>query len=192
MMRIGGPSSASRKRVWAVGALLSVCLCVLLAACSGGTPSTVQVATDTATTGGSATATPTSGGAQTPQPTVTPVNGGTPGAQLGSGNYCASPPNVSAALPGNIPTYPGAQMFLGQAQGSTGVFALCTGDSVQAVDTYYFAQLPSNHWGQVTNTAISTSKQLTAVQNKTNLVITIEPDTAGGFQTQVVILYSGS
>lgn len=200
-MRTAG---AGNDRARALGALLGACLCLLLAACSSAATSTGQVATNTATVGGAATTAPTGVGTQEPIPTVTPIDSGTPGATLGSGDYCASQPNVSAALPSNIPTYPGAQMYLGQSQGSTGVFALCSGDSVQAANTFYAAKLPANNWQHITDTQISTSEQFTACSGScdsatpapgthaTNLVITIEPDTSAGFQTQIVILYSGS
>lgn len=202
-MRMGGPAGGGQERHRVIAALLGACLCLLLAACSGGSSPTTQ-ATMSATTSGAATTVTTGNATQGAVPTFTPIDEGTPGAQLGSGDYCASQPNVSAALPGNIPTYPGAQMLLGQTQGSTGVFALCTSDSVQTVDAFYAAQLPANNWQQITNTQVTSSQQLTACSGAcdaatpppgahvTNLIITIEPDTSGGFQTQVVILYSGT
>lgn len=200
MGKLGGGNIGQVRRMLA---LLGACLCLLLAACSGGSTPTTQTGTPTATDA-AASATPAGSATQKPQPTYTPIDNGTPGAVLGTGNYCAAQPNVSASLPSNIPTYPGAQMLLGQIQGSTGVFALCSGDSVQTVSGFYAAQLPAHNWQQITNQQITDSAQFTACTGQcgsatpvpgshaTNLIITIEPDTSNGYQTQIEILYSGS
>lgn len=192
------------ERIRRMLALVGACLCLLLAACSGSTTPTGQSATATATDAGASATTPSGSVTQGPQATYTPIDNGTPGAVLGTGDYCAAQPNVSATLPSNIPTYPGAQMLLGQIQGSTGVFALCSGDSVQTVNAFYTAQLPAHNWQQITNTQITDSVQFTACTGQcgsvtpvpgshaTNLIITIEPDTSNGYQTQIEILYSGS
>lgn len=201
MGKVGGGRA---ERIGRIVALAGACLCLLLAACSSGSTSTTQTGTATGTAVAGAATTPAGSGTQAPQPTYTPINGGTPGAVLGTGDYCASKPDVSASLPSNIPTYPGAQMLLGQIQGNTGVFALCSGDSVQTVDAFYAAQLPAKNWQQITNTQVTTSEQFTACTGQcgsvtpvpgshaTNLIITIEPDTSNGYQTQIEILYSGS
>lgn len=198
----GTTGGTNSERVRRMLALVGACLCLLLAACSGGT-STAQTATATGTTAAPSSSTATTNATRGPQITNTPLPTGTVG-ELGSGDYCASQPNVSATLPSTIPTYPGAQMLLGQVEGNTGVFALCTTDSAQTADNFYAGQLAANNWQQISNQQVTSSEQLTACMGQcqsltptpgthtTQLSITMEPDTSKGYQTQIVIIYSQS
>ncbi|HEY7835492.1 MAG TPA: hypothetical protein VIG30_18090 [Ktedonobacterales bacterium] len=200
MGAMGGKSGERGRRMLA---LVGACLCLLLAACSGGATSTAQTGTATATATSGVPGSVTTTATHSPQVTNTPAPTGTVG-ELGSGDYCASKPNVSATLPSSIPTYPGAQMLLGQVGSNSGVFALCTTDSAQTADNFYAGQLPAHNWQQITNQQVSSSEQLTACMGQcqsttptpgtqtTQLSITMEPDTSNGYQTQIVIIYSVS
>ena len=173
--------------------MLAAGLCLLLAACASG--STGGQASATQTTTGSATIglpTATDQAALTPPPIPSYPAGGTPGT-LGTGDYCdPNEQEVTASLPSNIPTYPGAQMHLGSVNGPSGVFGLCTNDSLQTVAQFYTAQLPSHNWQQVT-TATNTSAfvQITASSGSTNLTVTIAPSDAVKGKTQIIIIYAG-
>lgn len=175
-------SSVRRVAQWMTGAWL----CLLLAACAsggadgGGTP--------TATTGTS----PTSIAAATPSgPTATPYLIGTPGTDLGAADACTQTGTPTANLPDTIPAYPGADLRVGQVNGSNGVFGLCTTDSVDAVDTFYAAQLPAHGWQQVTNATLQTSRQLTGKNGAASLVLTISPDGNIAGKSQILVIYSG-
>lgn len=192
------------RRVWmrggngkgagALGALVGVWLCLALVGCSSGTASGT---TATATTGASATAggsgnTPTAVG-QASGPTATPYEFGTPSAIQGTTDACAQATAApTASLPSNIPSYPNAQLTIGSTNGGSGVFGLCASDAVDAVASFYAAQLPAHGWQNLTNTVLDTSRQLTASQGGTNLIVTISPDTTLQGKTEVLIIYSGT
>jgi hypothetical protein len=178
------------------GALMSapagICLCLALAGCAGGG---TGASAPTATAGGSGGAggTPAISQATQAGPTATPFGFGTPSAVQGTTDACAQTTAApTASLPGDIPAYPGAQVRIGSINGSSGVFGLCASDSVDTVDSYYAAHLPPQGWQQVTNNMLQSSRQLTASQGKTNLIVTISPDTALPGKTEVLIIYSGS
>lgn len=182
----GGRLRDSNTRRIAYG-ITGVWLCLLLAACasgnaSGGTPT---VPTGTGTTSGS-TPPPTASG-----PTATPYISGSPGIDLGAANACADTGTPSASLPGTIPAYPGAEQRVGQVNGSNGVFGLCTSDSVDAVDRFYAAQLPSHGWQQVTNVNLQASRQLTGTNGAASLVLTISPVSTPAGKSQILIIYTG-
>jgi hypothetical protein len=192
-METGMRGSAPRgMRGWRLAGLAAIAwLCLALAACSTGD----NGATPTATTGSGATvAAGTTTASPTTQsgPTSTPFGNGTPGAQLGTTDVCSEPANSPSNLPSTIPAYPGAQIRVGSLNGNSGVFGLCIADTVQNVDTFYAAQLPTHGWQKVTDEALGTSRQLTASQGSTNLVLTISPDAAIPGDSQAIIIYSGS
>jgi hypothetical protein len=115
----------------------------------------------------------------------------TPGAQQGIAEVCAQPTSVSAHLPASIPTYPGADLRLGQTAGGDGLFGLCTRDAVSAVATFYAAHLPPNGWQQVQNTAVANAQQLSATRGSAHLFITIQPDYQVAGATTIIIQTSG-
>jgi hypothetical protein len=165
-------------------------LCLGLAACAGTTsPGTVTPpGTGTATAiAGSSTATTGSGQGA---PTATPFELGTPGAVLGTTDACSAQGTPSATPPTTIPLYANAQLTIGSINGKSGVFGLCSQDSVSTVDSYYAAQLPAHGWQGVTDDPLDNARQLTAQQAQTNLIVTILPDTAG--KTNILIIYSGT
>ena len=169
------------------GLVVGAWLCLALVACSG----TATGATPTATSGdvGSG-ATP---GATQSGPTATPFGNGTPGGELGTADICTvTPTPSSASLPSTIPLYAGAQVRIASINGADGVFGLCIADTVQNVDAFYAAQLPQHGWQNVADGSLDTSRQLTANQGSTNLVITISPDAAIPADTQALIIYSGT
>jgi hypothetical protein len=175
----------------ALGALVGVWLCLMLVGCSTGTAS----GTITTPIGGTSVpsdGTPTTEG--TPSgPTPTPYDYGTPNAVEGTTDACAQTTAAPTAnLPSNIPAYPNAKLSIGSTNGGSGVFGLCASDSVDAVTTFYAAQLPTHGWQKVTNTALETARQLTASQGNINLIVTILPDAAIQGKTEVLIIYSGT
>ncbi len=161
-------------------------LSLALVACSGGGAAAAPTSTPSAST------TPAASQATSSGPTATPFGNGTPGGELGTEDVCAAPVNVSATLPSTIPLYPNAQVRVGSTNGASGVFGLCIGDTVQNVDAFYAAQLPAHGWQKVTDYPLETSRQLTASQGGTSLVLTILPDAAIPANVEVIIIYSGS
>jgi hypothetical protein len=174
-----------RARLAGVGAALALCLG--LAACaSGGDGSLAPTATGGATS-------VVSGGTVVPGtslPTATPYGAGTPGAVLGTTDACTTQGTPSATPPNSIPIYANAQMTIGSINGSSGVFGLCSSDPVSTIDSYYSAQLPAHGWQNVTDNTLASSRQLTAQQGKTSLIVTILPDTGG--KTNILVIYSGT
>jgi hypothetical protein len=167
-----------------VGLAAGAWLCLLVACSSGG-------AAVTPTSTGTGGATPAASQATSSGPTATPFGNGTPGGELGAADVCSASGNVSASLPNTIPLYPNAQIRVGSTNGNSGVFGLCVGDTVQNVDTFYAAQLPSHGWQNVNDSPLDTSRQLTATQGNTSLVLTILPDSAIPADVEVIIIYSG-
>lgn len=169
-------------------------LCLALAACAGGTgsaslpPAATGSATGSAT---SATGTATTGSGQ-PQATDTPFAFGTPGAVLGTTDACATQGTPSATPPSTIPIYANAQMTIGSINGKSGVFGLCSSDSVSAIDGYYAAQLPTEGWQHITDDPLDNARQLTAQQGNTSLIVTILPDSGQTKKTNILIIYSGT
>jgi hypothetical protein len=161
-------------------------LCLVLVACSSGGAAATPTSTGT---GG---ATPPASQATSSGPTATPFGNGTPGGELGAADVCSATGNVSASLPSTIPIYPNAQMRVGSVNGSSGVFGLCIADTVQNVDAYYAVQLPNHGWQKVTDYTLDTSRQITASQTNTSLVLTILPDAAIPADVEVIIILSGS
>jgi hypothetical protein len=178
-----------RTRLAVLGAGLALCLG--LAACaSGSTGITSPPAAGTATSIVS-TGTVTTGSTQT-SPTATPFEFGTPGAVLGTTDACSTQGTPSATPPSSIPIYASAQMTIGSVNGKSGVFGLCSSDSVSTIDTYYVAQLPADGWQHVTDDTLDNARQLTAQQGSTNLIVTILPDTGQNAKTNILIIYSGT
>lgn len=188
-----GTRSGKGKGTRALGALVGVWLCLMLVGCSAGADS----GTTSALTGGTSTPSASSGTPTlegTPSgPTPTPFGNGTPSAVEGTTDACAQTTAAPTAnLPSSIPPYPNANLSIGSTNGGSGVFGLCASDSVDAVTNYYAAQLPAHGWQKLTNTALDTSRQLTASQSNINLIITISPDPSIKGKTEVLIIYSGT
>jgi hypothetical protein len=166
-----------------------VWLCLALAACAGGSSS---AASATATPSSTSADTGTPGSQSTPSgPTSTPIDLGTPGAVLGTTDACSAQGKPSASPPSNIPIYANAQLTIGSIEGTSGVFGLCSTDSVDTIDAFYAAQLPASGWQNITNDPLAAARQLTGSQSNTNLIVTILPDTQPG-KTDVLIIYSGA
>lgn len=193
-MRNGGIGNAAGRGARTTGALalglLAIGLCLLLVACSGGGANASPTRTPVASVGTAGSPTATDQVIQTPLPFPTSPIGGTPGT-LGAADFC-NQQLVTATLPSTIPTYPGAQMHLGQVNGGTGEFGLCTTDSIQTAGQFYADQLPSHNWQQVNKTTLQSFIQLTASSGNVNLVINIGPSAAVPGDTLILIIYSGS
>lgn len=178
-------------RRWRPALALLAALLVLtaLAACDAGAGSS-SAATQPA---GAQSTTLATRAIATDAPTVTPTTAAltTPGAQQGTAEFCAAPPNVSARPPASIPSYPGAQLRLGQSAGGSGLYGLCTGDSVAAVARFYAAQLPPKGWQHVTTNTNAEVQQVQATNGSAHVVITIEPDSQLGGTTEVIIIGDG-
>jgi hypothetical protein len=180
-----------RARLAGLGAGLALCLG--LAACGSGRTGTGAASPPAAGTATSivSTGTVTTGSTQT-SPTATPFEFGTPGAVLGTTDACATQGTPSATPPSSIPIYASAQMTIGSVNGKSGVFGLCSSDSVSTIDAYYAAQLPADGWQHVTNDPLDNARQLTAQQGSTSLIVTILPDTGQNAKTNILIIYSGT
>lgn len=112
---------------------------------------------------------------------------------LGTTDACAAqttPPDASP--PSTIPLYANAQLTIGSVNGKSGVFGLCSADSVSTIEGYYAAQLPAKGWQHVTDDPLDNARQLTAQQSTTNLIVTILPDTGATGKTNILIIYSGT
>lgn len=187
-------SDTSKRGGRTLGALAGIWLCLAIVGCAGGTaggtPPTATTGASASATAGGATPTPvtTSSG-----PTPTPFGFGTPSAIQGTTDACAqTTATPTASLPSNIPAYPNAQLSIGSTNSGSGVFGLCASDTVDAVTGFYSTQLPAHGWQNLTNTTLQASRQLTANQGSTNLIITISPDTSIQGKTEVLIIYSGT
>lgn len=175
-----------RRYLWV--ALLAMGVVLALAACESGSGGAAS-STATAPGGSSLNSNGTPPPAVTSTPTTSADN--TPGAQIGASDVCAQPPSVSAQLPPSIPAYPGAQLRLGQTSGGNGLFGLCTGASVSAVDQFYASQLPNKGWQQVQNNVNGDVEQVSATKGSGHIFITIEPDPQISGQTEIIILTGG-
>lgn len=122
-------------------------------------------------------------------PTVTPKPG--TGGQQGLAEFCAQPASVAVQLPASVPAYPNAQLRVSQTSAGDGIYGLCTADSVDAVASYYTAQLPAKGWQSPRSTTIQNVQQLTASQGNAQVIVTIEPDAQISGTTQIIILTSG-
>lgn len=174
-------------RRWLVLALFAALLA--LAACDAGAGSASGAAQSTSalSTASGTRVTGADVGAVTP--TTAAVT--TPGAQQGTAEFCAAAPSVSARLPTSVPSYPGAALRLGQSSGGSGIYGLCTGDSVTAVARFYATQLPAKGWQQVAMETNANVMQVQASKGSAHVIITVEPDSQLSGTTEIIILADG-
>lgn len=187
----GTEQALARQALVPVAALLLLLVVLaMLAACAGGTGGSAQATQQ----GGAGATAPTGQAAGTEVPTVTPTTGAvtTPGAQQGTSEFCAASANVAAQLPASVPTYPGAHLRLGQNSGGSGIYGLCTGDSVAAVSQFYASQLPTKGWQQVSTNTNAGVQQVQATKGSAHVFITAEPDAQVSGTTEIIILTSGA
>lgn len=185
-----------RRRVgwtrWWLGVAPGLVLCaalLALAACDAGAAGS---SASTQPAGAQSTALATQArGAEAPTVTPTTAAVTTPGAQQGTAEFCAASPNVSAQPPAGVPSYPGARLQLGQDADGSGIYGLCTGDSVSAVAQFYAAQLPAKGWQHIATSTNADVQQVQATKGSAHMVITIEPDSQLSGTTDVIILTSG-
>lgn len=156
-------------------------LTLLLAACARGTSSATHAPTATVT---SASSSPTSN--------ATPATISTPGAPQGIAGLCALPASVSAQLPGDIPTYPSAQLHIASNQNGSGLFGYCSTASVADVYSFYTAKIPESGWQHMSASSIGATDQIMATKGSTTLIITILADSQVGGDTDIVIVTSAS
>jgi hypothetical protein len=176
-----------RGRAWTVA--LAAALLFGLASCASGSGSTVS---GPGANGNASAGAPGLAATEQPTPTPTTLTLTTPGAQQGMSEFCAQPPSVSAQLPASVPTYPSAQLRLGQSAGGSGLFGLCSGDSVDAVAQFYASKLSALGWQQVQTNTNGDVQQVSGSLGNAQVFITIEPDPEVIGETEIVILTSGT
>jgi hypothetical protein len=169
---------------------LIVTLALLLAACdsqpggAGAPPSSAAPTRTPALTGGPG---PTAVASPSAQPTTTGATG-----QVGLDSVCAQSVSVTAQLPTSIPAYPGARLQIGQAQGGSGLYGLCSGDRRAAIAAFYAAQLPAKGWQQLTQNPLSdTAVQMIATRGSAHIILTIEDDAQIAGSVDIIIVATG-
>lgn len=172
-------------RRWLVLALFAALLA--LAGCDAGSASGAAQSTSArSTTSGTQITGPV---AATVTPTTAAVT--TPGAQQGTAEFCAAPPSVSAQLPTGVPGYPGAVLRLGHSSGGSGIYGLCTGDSVTTIARFYDVHLSANGWQQVAMETNASVMQVQASKGSAHVIVTVEPDAQLSGTTEIIILTDG-
>ena len=142
----------------------------------------------------SATSTPTvaaftTPGAGSPTPGVTPIDGG--GATQGNnGNICDVQPSGTENLPASIPPYPKGDLRVRPGSDGSGLFGICTADSVSTATAFYTAQLPAKGWGQLSATSIAGVELISATKGSASISVAIRPEPSGG-KTDIVIQTNG-
>jgi hypothetical protein len=184
---------AVRRPLYITTGILLTLVALAITACSGG--GTGGALSGKSAPGGNGTS--IAGPNGTPlgalPPTVTPTTSvASPGAgEGGTAEFCANPPDVESSLPASIPSYPNARMRISKISGGSGLFALCTGDSISSVQSFYLAQLPVKGWQQIMHSTILQVQQIQASKSGGFLTITIEADVQVANTTDIVIQTSG-
>ncbi len=181
-MRVG-MTTRTRGRRWAALILLALGLGATLAACGeAATSATRPMPTSTS----APAATPTTGGP--PMPTFTPL----PGAAnlAGATDICTSPISVSAALLPEIPAYDG-QLRLAQASNGNVEYGYCASASVDAITSFFTAQLPGKGWQDIQTFTNNTSRNIIATRGGERLTITVSPDVVQTGDTDLLIIVNG-
>ena len=184
---------AIRRPLYITTGTLLTLAALALAACSGGNAPGTQTGTTAPGGNGTSIAGPNGTPIGALPPTATPTTSiASPGAgEGGVAEFCANPPDVESPLPASIPSYPNAKMRISKISGGSGLFALCTGDPISSVQSFYLAQLPSTGWQQIVHNTILQVQQIQASKGSGFLTITIEADVQLSNTTDIVIQTSG-
>ncbi len=174
-----------RERRGAMMGLIIVGLCATLTACAAGSTS-ASTATPIATVTLAPPATLTPGGP--PTPTITPLPGS---ANLaGATDICTSPISVSTTLPPEIPPYNG-QLRLAETNKGDAEFGYCASDSVDAITSFYTAQLPGKGWQNIQTFTNNATRNLIATRGSERLTITVSPDVVQTGNADLLIIVNG-
>lgn len=185
-MRAGVISRARRGR-WLALLLLALGLGATMAAC-GETGASATQPTPTSTNASAPAATSTAGGQ--PTPTFTPL----PGAAnlAGATDICTSPISVSTALLPEIPAYDG-QLRLAQVSNGNAEYGYCASASVDAIASFYVAQLPGKGWQNIQTFTNSASRNIIATRGDAeHLTITVSPDVVQTSNADLLIIVNGA
>jgi hypothetical protein len=172
-------------RQWLLISLLALGLCATLTACASASPSVAQ-STPGATVTSAPLATPTPGGP--PTPTITALPGA--GNLAGATDICTSPITVSTTLPAEIPPYEG-QLRLAQTNNGDGVYGYCSTASVDAITSFYTAQLPGKGWQKIQTFTNNATRNIIATRGSESLTITVSPDVVQTGSADLLIILQG-
>jgi hypothetical protein len=169
-------------------ALLCVAALAMGVAACGDSSATKQQSTPTATA-------PNTGvtqvvGQNSATPTTFVVGGG--GGTVGASEICAAQKNVQAAVPPNVPAYPGADLRQSYTLDNNGTYGYCASATPPAVADYYLKQLPANGWQSVKSNPMVVGNQVVGATGGSSIVVTMLADAKNAAQCDILILVINS